>query len=186
MNHQTEEVFHHIAEARKGDQHAFRKLLDMFWSDLYGFLMKRTQNENDAEDLCLHTFTKAFDKIDSFDPQYTFGTWLTTIAKNLHIDSTRKNKRMPLADTDTQDDAAIDVPDDNLGPEDQLIKTQNLETLLIQIKQLKPHYREVIRLRYFQELSLKEISEELEISLSNVKVKLLRAKKLLLDIITRP
>ncbi len=67
--------------------------------------------------------------------------------------------------------------------EDQLITQQNLSQLLQFIKQLKPHYQEVIQLRYFQELSYQEISEQLEEPLSNVKVKLLRAKKLLAEII---
>ena len=70
--------------------------------------------------------------------------------------------------------------------EDKIIREQNLTKLLRDIKKLKPHYQEVINLRYFQELSYKEISTELKEPMSNVKVKLLRAKKLLSEILTNP
>ena len=78
-----------------------------------------------------------------------------------------------------------DIIDESPSPEDKLITEQNLAKLLRDIKKLKPHYQEVINLRYFQELSYKEISEELNEPINNVKVKLLRAKKLLAEIIAK-
>ena len=69
------------------------------------------------------------------------------------------------------------------SPEDELITKQHLAKLLRDIKKLKPHYQEIINLRYFQELSYKEISIQLKEPINNVKVKLLRAKKLLAEII---
>ena len=75
-----------VHAAKQEDQHAFRQLLDLHWNDLYGFLIKRTENENDAEDLCLQAFSKAFDKIDTYNDDFAFSTWLTSIAKNLHVD----------------------------------------------------------------------------------------------------
>ena len=75
--------------------------------------------------------------------------------------------------------------DDSPSPEDKLITEQNLAKLLRDIKKLKPHYQEVINLRYFQELSYAEISQELNESMNNIKVKLLRAKKLLAAIIKK-
>ncbi|MDA9284489.1 sigma-70 family RNA polymerase sigma factor, partial [Flavobacteriaceae bacterium] len=77
------------------------------------------------------------------------------------------------------------VPDANPTPEDVLITKQNLTQLLRDIKLLKPAYQEVIHLRYFQEMSYSEIAQELTEPLSNIKVRLLRAKKLLAEIITK-
>ena len=77
------------------------------------------------------------------------------------------------------------VVDENPTPEDKIIREQNLAKLLRDIKQLKPKYQEIIQLRYFQELSYKEISEQIKEPMNNVKVKLLRAKKLLAEIISR-
>jgi RNA polymerase sigma-70 factor (ECF subfamily) len=85
--------------------------------------------------------------------------------------------------TDEEDQQAYNVADSSPSAEDELITEQNLSRLLQFIKELKPHYQEVIQLRYFQEMSYQEISEQLNEPLSNVKIKLLRAKKLLAEII---
>lgn len=173
-----------IEKAKIGDQVAFTSLLDYYWNEVYGFMLKRTENETDAEDITIETFAKAFDKIATYNPEFQFNTWLIAIAKNVHIDMLRKKKSTLFIDiTDEEDNQAYNVADSSPSAEDQLITQQNLSQLLQFIKQLKPHYQEVIQLRYFQELSYQEISEQLEEPLSNVKVKLLRAKKLLAEII---
>ena len=182
VKNQEQTISDLVHAAKQEDQHAFRQLLDLHWNELYGFMIKRTENENDAEDLCLQAFSKAFDKIETFNKEFTFSTWLTSIAKNLHVDMIRKEKTRLHQSTDVKE-VGRDVIDETLGPEDQLIRSQNLNKLLQQVKSLKPIYRDVIQLRFFQELSHKEIAIQLELSLSNVKVRLLRAKKLLSEII---
>ena len=182
VKNQEQTISDLVHAAKLEDQHAFRQLLDLHWNELYGFMIKRTENENDAEDLCLQAFSKAFDKIETFNNEFTFSTWLTSIAKNLHVDMIRKEKTRLHQSTDV-DEVGRDVIDETLGPEDQLIRSQNLYKLLQQVKSLKPIYRDVIQLRFFQELSHKEIAIQLGLSLSNVKVRLLRAKKLLSEII---
>lgn len=175
-----------IKKAKQNDQKAFNFLLDEFWDSVYGFQLKRIKNENDAEDITIQTFSKAFDRIKTYKEQYTFKTWLITISKNIHIDLLRKAKSSINSKiTDHEDDTVYKVADESPTPEDKLITEQNLAKLLRDIKKLKPHYQEVINLRYFQELSYKEISEELEEPINNVKVKLLRAKKLLAEIIKK-
>ena len=167
-----------------GDQIAFTSLLDYYWNEVYGFMLKRTENETDAEDITIETFAKAFDKIATYNPEFQFNTWLIAIAKNVHIDMLRKKKSTLFLDiTDEEDNQAYNVADTSPSPEDKIITEQNLSRLLRFIKELKPHYQEVIQLRYFQELSYQEISDQLQEPLSNVKVKLLRAKKLLAEII---
>ncbi|QTE22886.1 RNA polymerase sigma factor [Polaribacter cellanae] len=173
-----------ITKAKNGNQAAFRFLLDSFWGDVYNYQLKRTKSENDAEDIAIQTFSKAFDKINSFDEKYVFKTWLITISKNVHIDLLRKkNSSISVETTKEQEDKVYLVVDENPTPEDKIIREQNLAKLLRDIKQLKPKYQEVIQLRYFQELSYKEISEHINEPINNVKVKLLRAKKLLSEII---
>ncbi len=85
--------------------------------------------------------------------------------------------------TDEQDQQAYNIADTTPSAEDELITEQNLSRLLQFIKELKPHYQEVIQLRYFQEMSYQEIANKIDEPLSNVKIKLLRAKKLLAEII---
>ncbi len=174
-----------IKNAKKNEQSAFNALLDFFWNDVYGFQLKRTENENDAEDIAIQTFSKAFDKIDTYNEDFEFKTWLITISKNIHIDLIRKRKSSIPKSRHNDNDNFHNIIDESPSPEDKLITEQNLAKLLRDIKKLKPHYQEVINLRYFQELTYKEISEELNEPINNVKVKLLRAKKLLAEIITK-
>ena len=173
-----------IEKAKKGDQVAFTFLLDFFWNEVYGFMLKRTQNETDTEDIVIETFAKAFDRIATYNPEYAFNTWLIAIAKNVHIDLLRKKRSALFIDiTDDEDEQAYNVADSSPSAEDKLIREQNLSSLLECIKQMKPQYQEVIQLRYFQELSYQEIADQLQEPLNNIKVKLLRAKKLLAEII---
>ncbi|MCP4483848.1 MAG: sigma-70 family RNA polymerase sigma factor [Flavobacteriaceae bacterium] len=173
-----------ISKAKEGSQIAFNFLLDHFWNDVYRFQLKRIQNEYEAEDITIESFSKAFDKIHSYDNGYEFVTWLITISKNIQIDRSRKkNASIHIQSSNTSEEQVKKIPDDSPTPEDTLIIKQNLAELLGFIKQLKPHYQDVINLRYFQEMSYLEISSQLEEPLNNVKVRLLRARKLLAEII---
>jgi len=178
------EIEEAISRAKQNDQKAFNYLLDLYWDNVYGFQLKRVQNENDAEDITIQTFSRAFDKIASFNETYTFKTWLITISKNIHIDLVRKEKNSIARVISKDDTKAYQILDESPTVEDKLITEQNLANLLRDIKKLKPHYQKVINLRYFQELSYKDISKELDEPINNVKVKLLRAKKLLAEVIT--
>lgn len=182
MDKTEDTVLDIINKAKLGNQIAFSYLLDKYWNDVYGFQIKRTENENDAEDITIQTFSRAFDKIKTYDDSYEFKTWLITISKNIHVDLIRKRKRNFL-NSGGNNEAITRVLDDAPSAEDRIITEQNLATLLQNIKKLKPHYQEVINLRYFNEMSYNAIAKELNEPINNVKVKLLRAKKLLAEII---
>ena len=173
----------YIQKAKEGNQKAFHFLMDSFWGEVYGFLLKRTENENDAEDIAVQTFSKAFNKLDSFNEEYKFSTWLIAIAKNIHFDLIRKRKSLLNSNTIDADDEALTIIDGSPSAEDKIIIEQNLVELLKQIKKLKPNYQEIIHLRYFQEKSIKQIANQLDETENNVKVKLLRARKLLAEYI---
>lgn len=178
------EINNQIEKAKQGDQAAFTFLLNYYWNEVYGFMLKRTENETNAEDITIETFSKAFDKIATYNPEFQFNTWLISIAKNVHIDLLRKKKSSLFIEiTDQEDRKAYNIADTTPSKEDELITEQNLSQLLCYIKELKPHYQEVIQLRYFQEMSYQEIATKINEPLSNVKIKLLRAKKLLAEII---
>lgn len=173
-----------IQRAKKGEDIAYTLLLNTFWKDVYRFIFSKTNNENEAEDITIRTFAKAFDKIDSFDENYKFKTWLLTISNNLLIDQLRKQKTETIS-IHKESSEVYKIKDENPTPADKLIIEQNLAQLLAYIKQLKPHYQEIINLRFFQEMTYKEIAEETSEPMNNVKVKLLRAKKLLAEIIKK-
>lgn len=184
MNQNENSVKKNIEKAMAGSQIAYSTLLNTFWNDVYGFQLKRTESEIDAEDITIQTFSKAFDKLSTYNTAFEFKTWLITISKNIHIDLIRKRKRNVLHAW-RSNDAAKKILDNAPTAEDQLITEQNLAALLQDIKQLKPHYQEVINLRFFNELSYADIATQLDEPINNVKVKLLRAKKLLAEVIKR-
>ena len=179
-----ERILREIEAAKDGKQSAFNFLLNTYWNEVYGYQLKRTENEYDAEEITIQTFSKAFDKIATYKADFQFNTWLIAISKNLHIDILRKRDSSIRSKITRKDEEHIyKVPDENPTPEDALIREQNLAELLRFIKMLKPRYQEMINLRYFQEMSYKEMEEALGEPMNNVKVKLLRARRLLADII---
>lgn len=171
-----------IEQAKQGNQIAYSTLLNNFWKAIYNFQITKTGNEDEAEDITIKTFAKAFDKLSSYDANYSFENWLFTISRNITIDHFRKQKP-DLISIHKHQKEANQIFDEQLSPVDKLIQEQNLSQLLAFIKQLKPHYQEVIHLRFFMELSYKEIAVELNEPINNIKIKLLRAKKLLAEII---
>lgn len=182
----NQKLHENIYKAKNGNQAAFRYLLDTFWTAVFSYQLKRIQSENEAEDVTIQTFSKAFDKINTYDEKYVFKTWLITISKNVYIDLLRKkNISIATSTSKEQEEQAYLIVDESPSPEDKIITEQNLAKLLRDIKQLKPKYQEVIHLRYFKELSYKEISNQINEPMNNVKVKLLRAKKLLAAIIKK-
>ncbi len=169
-----------IKLAKEKNQNAFSYLLNTFWDDVYNFQLKRNKNESTAEDITIESFTKAFEKINTYNDKYIFKTWLITISKNLHIDKLRKNKNnFNLAETNEFKELKENSP----SPEDDLINEQKLKSLKNKISQLKPSYKKVIELKYFNELSYKEISQKLNQPINNVKVRVMRAKRILAEII---
>lgn len=180
------EINNQIEKAKQGDQVAFTFLLNHYWNEVYGFMLKRTENETTAEDITIETFSKAFNKLTTYNTEFQFNTWLIAIAKNVHIDLLRKKKLSLFVEiTEDENHQAYNIADTTPSAEDVLITEQNLSRLLQCIKELKPHYQEVIQLRYFQEMSYQEIALKMNEPLSNVKIKLLRAKKLLAEIIQK-
>jgi len=173
-----------IIKAKNGDQSAYKFLLNTYWKDVFNYQFSKTNNEDEAEDITIKSFAKAFDKLTAFDDKYNFKTWLITISKNIYIDHLRNEKKTTISITKS-DNSVFNIKDNSPSAEDQIITEQNLAKLLADIKKLKPHYQEIIQLRFFQEMSYKEIATELNEPMNNVKVKLLRAKKLLAEIIKK-
>ena len=173
-----------IEKARKKDQKAFNTLLNTYWSDVYRFQLSKTEDEDEAEDITIQTFSKAFDKINLYNESYNFKTWLISISKNIFLDQLRK-QRTETVSIDKKESEAYKISDESPSAEDQLIIDQNLAQLLNYLKLLKPHYQEIINLRYFREMSYKEMAEVLNEPIGNIKIKLSRAKKLLAEIIKK-
>ena len=172
------------------DRNAYASLMGNYRDSIYFMLLKMTSNKDDAEDLTIEAFGKAFKKLDQYTPNYAFSTWLFKIASNNCIDFIRKKRHNLISlDKEYQDEAGTElahrVPSDVLDPEEELIKDQKIKIMRNVVDKMKPHYRILIELRYFQELSYEEIAQELNIPLGTVKAKLFRAIDLLFNILRK-
>ena len=170
------------------DQQAYAELMRLYRDSIYYMLMRMVKNKDDAEDLTLMTFGKAFRYLDKYTPQYAFSTWLYRIALNNSIDSLRVKNNMPQyfeEDLYTSSTTSIiDQSEDNLQrtPEDEVIDKQRLQLLRAAVAELPERYRRVIELRYYEDLAYEEIAERLGLTLSNVKIQILRAKNMLSEL----
>ena len=164
-----------IQKALKGDQAAFISLLTTHWTEVYYFLLKRTSNELDAEDIAIQTFSRAFEKLDSYNDSFQFNTWLLSISKNLHIDLIRSRNRNRTEER--LNEVSDMVLDESPNHEDQIIQEQTQHELLQQIQRLNSRHQQLIELFYFESHSIREISNLLQESESNIKVSLLRARR---------
>ena len=170
------------------DQNAYAELMHLYRDSIYFMLMKIVKNSDDAEDLTLDTFGKAFRYLDKYSPKYAFSTWLFRIAVNNSIDYIRhKNNSPQCLDDDLTEDVTLRLIDSSESnytptPEQEVINKQRVQMLKAAVTQLPEKYRKVVELRYYEDLSYDEIAERLGLSLSNVKIQLLRAKNMLSEI----
>lgn len=181
--------FELIDQAVKGkDQGAYAELMSRYKKPVYHMILKMVRNVDDAEDLTIEAFAKAFKNLHKFKKDYTFSTWLFRIATNNSIDFIRKKKleTFSLNSTfkdDNGDTVNIDVEDQNLNPQEEAIKSQKRELIQLFVTKLPSKYQRLVKLRYFQELSYEEIAKELDAPLGTVKAQLHRARELMYDIV---
>ena len=171
----------------KGDQLAFTELMGLYRDTIYFMLVKMTGNVDDAEDLTLEAFGKAFKNLSQYTPDYAFSTWLFKIASNNCIDFMRKKKKNVLANENYEDISdsyhAQKMTSQGPDPEENLIKAQKIEHMRKIVDKLKPRYKKLIQLRYFEEYSYEEICHELDLPLGTVKAQLFRAREFLYNIL---
>ncbi|MCS6972849.1 MAG: sigma-70 family RNA polymerase sigma factor [Cyclobacteriaceae bacterium] len=171
---------------QQNDEQAYARLMQRYKRPVYHMILKMVRNVDDAEDLTIESFAKAFKSLHKFKKDFTFSTWLFRIATNNTIDFIRRKKLNTLsisnAYTDSEGDAvSIEVEDENLNPQERAIKMQKEELMQIFVDKLPPKYQKLVRLRYFDELSYEEIAQELEAPLGTVKAQLHRARELLYE-----
>ncbi len=183
------EDFRLIDMAVGGDDKAYAKLLQRYKRPVYHVILKMVRNVDDAEDLMMESFSKAFRSLHKFKKDFTFSTWLFRIATNNTIDFIRKKKinTLSIENTYTDDDGAsvsIDIEDKgNLDPQEEAIRSQKEEIMQVFVNMLPPKYQKLVRLRYFHELSYEEIAAELDAPLGTVKAQLHRARELMYDLV---
>ncbi len=169
-----------IVAAKNKDQKAQTKLINIFWVDVFSFVLKKVQDENTADELTVNVFSKVLSKLDLYDSEFQFKTWILTIAQNTIIDYWRKKgKEVEKSENDFEEYKNQFAK----SPEELLISEEDQQKIQSIVESMDSNYQDIIKLRFFEEKSIKEISEELGISVSNTKVRIMRAKKVLAQLL---
>ena len=179
-----------VARAKAGDMEAFSDLVQHYDRRVFRMAKQITQNDDDAEDVLQESFLKAYSHLDDFQGNSKFYTWLVRIAVNealMKLRKRRSDRTVPLDDPiDTGEDSVvreIAVWEDN--PEQKYSREEMASILDQAIQSLKPAYRTVFVLRDIEEMSIEETAETLNLSISAVKSRLLRARLQLREKLTR-
>ena len=177
-----------VCKARdEKDERAYAELMSKYRDSIYYMMLKMVKNSDDADDLTIEAFGKAFNRIHQYTPNFAFSTWLFRIATNNCIDFIRRKKMTTLSlDKNIEDgeggELSIEIKAPNLDPEERFIRKQKIRIMREIVDQLKPRYRELVVLRYFREYSYEEIAEETDLPLGTVKAQLFRAREQLYEL----
>ena len=172
-----------------GDPNAYSELMRLYRDPLYFMLYEKVSDQEVAKDLTIEALGKAFKKLHLYTPEYVFSTWLFTLARNHCIDYLRKNK-LPTTSIDKMmidEDGkrtTFDLISNDLKPDQHMQKQQRIAILRKIVDQLKPKYRDLVKLRYFKEFSYEEIANTLELPIGTVKAQLHRSREQLFKIMS--
>ena len=176
-----------IRATKKKDQQAFAELMDKYKDSIYYMILKMVNNNDDAEDLTIEAFGKAFNRLHQYTPNFAFSTWLFKIATNNCIDFLRKKKKNVMSvdnriPNNDGDDFMFEIKSEGMTPEQLAMNDQKIQLMRQYVKKLKPRYEILVEMRYFKEMSYDEISDELNLPLGTVKAQLFRAREFLYNI----
>ncbi len=179
-----------VEAAARGDQRAYSKLMGRYRDSIYFMIQKMVNNREDADDLTIEAFGKAFSSLGRYSTDFAFSTWLYRIAINNCIDFIRKKRletfsldQTPEESDGNQTPAGYEIESPDLDPEEAIIREQRVLLVRNVLDRLNPKYRKLIELRYLKELSYEEIADETELPLGTVKAQLFRAKELLYNML---
>ncbi len=172
-----------IEQVKQGDLLSFRLLVDKYKTMAYNIAIQIVRNNEDAEEVTQDAFLKAYQSISSFKGESKFSTWFYRVVFNLAVSKTRKKK----IETSNIDDIQIADKDitDSYESYSKLEQAERIHQLKQAINELKEEESLIITLFYLNENSIEEISEITNFSVSNVKVKLFRARKKLFTILNK-
>jgi RNA polymerase sigma-70 factor (ECF subfamily) len=177
-----------VESAKRGNQKSYAELMGRYKDSIYFTALKMINNKDDAMDITVETFGRAFKNLDKYNTSYSFSTWLFRIATNNCIDFLRKKKLQIISINEIGEgngDEEFQIRSDALNAEEKSIKEQNNELLKNIIEKLPSRYRILISMRYYDELSCEQISSLLDIPLGTIKGRLYRARFLMLNILNR-
>lgn len=169
-----------IARARRGDADAFEQLVVAYREQVFRLALRMCGSEADADEVAQEAFLSAWKALPNFRGESQFSTWLYQLTTHAAIDLMRREKRQIAADI-TEVSAADPAP----SPQQQAEQSEQREIVRDAILQLAPEQREVVVLRFMEELSYEEIGAVLKLPSGTVKSRLNRAKAQLKEILSK-
>ncbi|MEA3338067.1 MAG: sigma-70 family RNA polymerase sigma factor [Chloroflexota bacterium] len=163
-----------IGEARRGDRTAFSRLVEVYQIPVYNLAYRMLGNRQEAEDAAQETFLRAYKRLASYNPNLKFRNWILSIASHHCIDKLRRRRFTWLS---IEDNPSLSwLASDDQRPEDAAIRSERSAEVRGLLDFLEPGYRAPLVLRYWHDLSYKEIAETLDLTESAVKSRLHRAR----------
>lgn len=170
-----------IARARRGDADAFEQLVVAYRDQVFRLALRMCGNEADADEVAQEAFLSAWKALPNFRGDSQFSTWLYQLTSHAAIDLMRREKRQIAAEDITE----VSAPDPTPGPQQQAERSETQQAVRDAMAQLSPEYRQIVVLRFLQELSYEEIGTVLKLPPGTVKSRLNRAKAQLKDILSK-
>lgn len=174
-----------VCDARdRGSHKAYSDLMAFYREPLYLLLLRMTHNTTTASDLTVDTFSKAFCQLHRYAPTGSFSSWLFSIGVNTYIDYVRRRRIETVSLNSVQrtgggDFVEYQIPSGQLNPEENMMRMERDSALREVVDKLKQPYRQIVEMRYYDEMSYEQIAEKLQIPIGTVKIRLLRAKNLM-------
>lgn len=181
MAHQDEQSW--IAAARRGDRNAFGRLVQAYQVPVYNLAYRMLGNPSEAEDAAQETFLRAYARLNTYQPEMKFSNWILSIASHHCIDRLRRRRFTWVS---VEDNPVVErLIGDNQRPEDAALRSEQSREIQALLDHLEPDYRTPLVLRYWYDLSYKEIAEILQITESALKSRLHRARLQLAELYTQ-
>jgi RNA polymerase sigma-70 factor (ECF subfamily) len=165
-----------VHKVNKGEQQAFGELVIRYQTSVFNVCYRIMGERQEAEDMTQETFLRAHDRLHTYDPQRPFGPWIRRVGANLCLNGLKRRKLLTLPLEEELEGMTRNISE---RPEAAQAHAERAHAIREAILALPHHYRAVVELRHFFEMSYQEIAEALEIPLSDVKSHLFRARKTL-------
>ena len=170
-----------LEQARRGDKFAFGQLIEAYQGPVYNLAYRMLGNSGEAEEAAQEAFIRAYTRLDSYDPTHKFSTWLLSITSNFCIDQIRKRRAVLLSIDEPLPPHPALHSDNNKGPEAVYIAQEREELVQNLLSELPDEYRQAVVLRYWYDMAYEEIAEVQKTTVSAVKSRLFRARRMLAD-----
>ena len=168
-----------VAQFKSGSQKAFDELMKRYERRIFGYLLRSVRNYEDAEELTLEVFFKAYRALGTWEPKAKFSTWLYTIASNLSIDFHRAKSRQPIYMLEDEDviKKRLIATDISSNPEKNLEDKERGRIIREAVDELSAKQKSVFMLARYEGMQIKEVAETLGMAEGTVKIHLHRAIK---------